>query len=88
MKLFPNFTSIPFCSPINIMGDELHSQSLVFFMFIKLIIGQELHPLKTLELKILAQVQNFQNFATKHQVEPFFMYSLVCLSFLKCLSMP
>ena len=34
-----------------IMGDDLRSQWLVFVMFIKLIIGRELCPLKTLELK-------------------------------------
>ena len=34
----------------NIMGDELHLKLLVFYMFIKLIINQELHTLKTLEL--------------------------------------
>ena len=49
VKLFPNFTSIPF--DYLLLWVTLHSQWLVFVMFIKLIIGRELCALKTLELK-------------------------------------
>ena len=46
MKLFPNFTSIPFdYLLLNIMGDELRSQSWIFDMCILDRIDRELHSL-------------------------------------------
>ena len=42
-----------FWLPIDIMDDELHSQSLVLDKFIALIIDWDLRALKTLDLKFL-----------------------------------
>ena len=45
----PNITINHAVTHTNIMGDELHLKSLVFDMFIKLIISWELHMPKNFE---------------------------------------
>ena len=47
-----------FWLPVDIMDDELHSQSLVLDKFITLIIDWELRALKTLDLKLCLKFRN------------------------------
>ena len=75
MKLFPNFMSIPFDLPINIMGDELHKQSLIFDMFIMFIqdhIDRKLHSLKCLELKFGLSSEFFDKIPVRILLDVFF----------------
>ena len=58
----PNITTNHAVTHTNIMGDELHLKSLVFEIFIKLIISRELHTLKTLKFKFWLKFRIFRIF--------------------------
>ena len=49
-----------FWLPIDIVDDELHSQSLVWDKFIKLIIDRELRELKTSDIKFCLKFRIFR----------------------------
>ena len=81
MKLFPNFTSIPFdYLLLNFMGDELRSQSWIFDIFILDRIDRELHSLRSLELKF-GLSSDFSEFVRKQLLESFLMFSLCVYRF-------
>ena len=84
----PNITTNHAVTHTNIMGDELCLKSLVFDIFIKLIISRELHTLKTLKFKFWLKFIIFRIFRKKYLIKSFLMCSFVCLGFLKHLLMP
>ena len=64
VKIFPNFTSMPFDYGLaNIMGDELRSQSWNFDILILDRIDRDLHSVKSLQLKF-GLSSEFQDFYT------------------------
>ena len=73
--------------PINIIIDELRSQSRIFDMFILDRIDRELHSLKSLELKLGSSL-DFSEFVTNHLLKSFLMCSFACLGLLERLLMP
>ena len=64
---------------INIMGDELHSQSWIFWhVYPGFIVIWELHALKSLELKF-----GLTSEFSEYLLGSFLMCSFMCLGFLK-----
>ena len=84
----PNITTNHAVTHTHIMGDELHLKSLVFDIFIKLIISRELHTLKTLKFKYWLKFRIFRIFRKKIP-DKILLDVLICaFRFLKHLLMP
>ena len=86
VKLFPNFTSIPFdYLLISWLTNYASNQGFLTCLSWIASIDRELHSLKCLELKFGL---SFQNFSTTYLYESFLKCSFVCPGFLKRLFMP